>query len=578
MAQPAPEPTIRGEVSEKSLEVNGRVKSQIGGPASGVTVIMEFQDMRTRREVATETTKTDADGSFHFNLDKYAEIPKFGIQFDTISPHYRSATKISIVTHDQFPLSIDFALSEGSVAKGHVVDDFDKPVEGANVNIGDARPAMTDANGDFEIMGLPLQGTYQAIAVKENYSDGTAQFQIDPDRLTENILLRLSAAAKMEGVAINPEGKPIDAGQVTVFVGTLYQRTRLAANGTFKFDVLPTNLGELTIRLNTAEYLPVERKFTAEEQASRKVTLQTAWALNLEGFVYDVAGKPRSGGEVVIGDNLRQPTFRFHTDETGKWSAGPFPIGEPITITAMASSSLPRRTSGELEFKTEEKPNEWAAEVNPWPSGCISHFNASIKDLQVTMTRTDKGPNALPGVVTYTGTIEPDFKSMKGTIFVATTGAKGDFTATAYAPSGSMKGVWDLRESLGEGNWTEAPSQKVIAGAPFSGTQHVDLQLSAPLALAGVVRNEDGSPVPTGFVSLKQWNQTNVIERVAPITAGGKFMLRGLPRGLLLVVVMDDTGKPVARPTYMRGGLENAELYVGARPADPLELVDSPAK
>ena len=184
-AQPTPEPTIQGETVMKSLLVKGMARSQIGEPASDVTVLLEIQDMRSRRRIGNEATKTAADGAFEFNLDKYSEVPRLGLMFTTLSRHHQGVTKISIVTQDQFPLNIELELREGSVARGRVVDDADKPVADAQVSAGDARAVKTDGDGNFELLGLPLAGRFLAVAVKEGYSDGSTEFSIDPDRETE---------------------------------------------------------------------------------------------------------------------------------------------------------------------------------------------------------------------------------------------------------------------------------------------------------------------------------------------------------------------------------------------------------
>ncbi|MCC7391502.1 carboxypeptidase regulatory-like domain-containing protein [Candidatus Sumerlaeota bacterium] len=577
-AQPTPEPTIQGETVMKSLLVKGMARSQIGEPASDVTVLLEIQDMRSRRRIGNEATKTAADGAFEFNLDKYSDVPRLGLMFTTLSRHHQGVTKISIVTHDQFPLNIDLELREGSVARGRVVDDAEKPVADAQVSAGDARAVKTDSDGNFELLGLPLAGRFLAVAAKKGYSDGSAEFSIDPDRETDGIVVRLNASAKLTGRALTPDDKPIDSGEVTVYVGTLYQRTRLKQDGTFEFVALPVNLDELTILFRTDRFLPVERKFTDEEKASRNVTLKVEWPLHFAGTVRDPEGKPRPGAGIIVGDNVKQRAIRFNADDKGEWKAGPFPMGEQMTFTATGANPSAHRASGELQFTVEEKPDEWKAQVKPWPNGCESTFSATVRGLEITMTRTDVGPGALPGTVSYTGTIDADLKAMKGTLFVPATGAKGEFTATAYNPSDSLRGVWDLRESIGRGKWIEAPVQQIVMSAPFSGTQLLDLQLAAPLKMTGVVKMEDGSPLPTGTVSLYRWNNSEIIERSAPITAGGKFTLEGLPKGVLQVFVRDEKNQPLTNPVFLRGGLDHVELHVGARPPDPMEPIRQTAK
>ena len=112
----------------------------------------------------------------------------------------------------------------------------------------------------------------------------------------------------------------------------------------------------------------------------------------------------------------------------------------------------------------------------------------------------------------------------------------------------------------------------------MSGDQQVELKLSEPLEIAGIVQDDAGNPVPEGRVMLVGWDDSRILRRQAPIEVGGRFKLGGLPDGVLQIVAVDGRGAPVCQlPLYTRGGVSDITIKPEPSEADPMDYVVPPA-
>lgn len=562
-----------GQQEGRGLVVQGKLTTTDGAVPSGVTVLLEITDMRVRHQVGYADTRSMMDGTFSFNLDKYGDVPEFGLQINTVSPRYREAIKLVIVKAEEFPVKVELELTPGSVVKGKVFDDEGNPIPEVEISSSGVRPVKTNGAGEYELYGVNARGKSRVTARKEGYADVSTIAESGGPSVVEGIDFHLSSAATLSGRGIGPDGSPITRGMVTIRMGERYQNARLDEEGKFSFSNVPTDISELSIVMYSEQFTAVERGFTAEEQKSREVTLQAAWPLRLAGKLFGPDGKPLAGCEVLIGDGVTQGIGRYVSDANGEWEAYPFLPGSDIVVTALPASPEPRRESGELEFLSESKSGHWTAEVKPWPGGYRSTFEVTIEASAIRMVRTDEGLGGLAGPAIYEGTIDDEKKNISGKIRVDSTGATGEFTARSYGQDGRIRGVWDLRDTLGSGKYLMAPGQMKVKGAPFSGTQHVRQALGPPLRIAGVAMAEDGTALADGYVRLISWNGTQVIERESAIRGGGAFVLEGLPKGILQVAILDEKKRAVSGGIYLRGGLEGVEIFAGKGSPDPLEPV-----
>lgn len=561
---------------ETSLEAAGRVVTREGVPAANVAITLEVSDMRVRHQIGYERTQTGPDGAFTINLDKYSEIPSLGLQFNTLSPRFRDAVKIVVAKTTDFPVQVELTVDPGSVAKGVVVDDQGKGLEGAEITTPGSRATTTSADGSFEIFGLPAKGTTTLTASKSGYITLSADVGSEEASLIEGLRIVLTPAAELKGKVVDPLGEPVGEGMVLIMTEKELLRKRISKDGTFIFRAAPRDLTASTVDVKTKNYIFQARNFRADESTSQTVTLRVEWPLALTGQVLSHSGEPYAGASIAVERTGEAPQW-FPVDADGNWRALPFEPGKPVTLTALPADPMGRRASGELEFLRETKTGSWDAEVNPWPRGFHSVYSAKVDGRKITMSRRDSGLGSLPGEIIYEGEIDEHFQTMKGTMTVAALAAKGEWTAKAYEATGTLSGIWDLRETIGNGEYLQAPVRVAVAAAPMSGDQVVDLKLSDPQTVSGTVLDEGGNPVPEGLVRVIGWDGSRILDRRAPIEVGGRFKLGGLPDGVLQLVAVDGRGKPVSPlPLLTRGGVTDALISAAPSPDDPMDYVVEP--
>ncbi|CAN5273772.1 hypothetical protein BH09SUM1_BH09SUM1_05450 [soil metagenome] len=554
--------------ADSSRLVNGKLNGPDGIPAAFVTVLLEVTDNRIRRQIAYDRTTSGVDGTFTFDLSQHADVPSFYLQFNTLSPTYTQQEKLVKVAAEEFPLRVDIDLTPGSSVKGRVLDENGKPVAGAMLRMGGLRDVKSDDSGNYELLGIPATEKVQFRAFKKGYADDWKAVQSTEPSIISGVDFVLSKAGTLGGKAIAPDKSPVTAGVVFLQLKDSYQRQLLSSDGTFEFTGIPMKDFDGQIRMLTADYPEVKKKLDlAVFDSPESLTLTTEWPLKLSGRVLTPDGSPSAGSEVFIGDGVRKAVITATTDAAGLWTAKPLTPGERYIVSAMPAGVEARNAAGDLAFLPETTGAVTAAQVNPWPSGAVSKFEVQQKGIDVTMVRHDEGVGGLPGAVHYTGKADAAFKEIKGTLLVEATGAKGDFIARAYEPSGGLTGTWDFRERIGEGSYTLAPAQKIVDGAPFTGTQICDLSLAPSRSIHGKALLADGSPVLAGTVSIERWNETAILPRSAAITAGGEFTLGGLPDGIVVLRVMDDERKTVAISGPTRPGTEELILKAGEESA-----------
>ncbi|HEV2863822.1 MAG TPA: SBBP repeat-containing protein [Pyrinomonadaceae bacterium] len=134
-------------------KISGRVTNLLGQPLAGVTVSL------TRG--GTQTTTTDADGRYSFNIVNgfgqfNLQLFLSGYSFDGGRGVLRDLTGDAVVNFVGTPFSNARGIG------GRVVDAEGNPVAGLTVTLGGARSAAdrTDANGAFVFANLPTGQTY----------------------------------------------------------------------------------------------------------------------------------------------------------------------------------------------------------------------------------------------------------------------------------------------------------------------------------------------------------------------------------------------------------------------------------
>lgn len=556
---------------ENRFRLDGTVTGP-NGPASNVTVLLEITDMRIRRQVDYQRTRTNADGAFSFDLSRY-DIPQFGLQVNTLSPRFMEAMRIVKPHREELPVSLDLRVEPGAAVEGIVVDENGEPVKNAFVDNPGRRSARSGEDGRFEIFGVPPEGETTLRIFREGYLEVFLPIRPEGPQLVRDQRVVLRPASSIEGTVTDPNGRPISGAVVVFRTEEAFQRKRTDREGAFKFIGTPKNPGGAIIEMFAEDWLPYKGVIGNDIPVSDTIALRTRPAVILAGTVRTPKGTPASNARVILGDGTRSELVELKADGAGNWRHGPVEVGATFKGLALPASEEGTRAFADLNVTEETAPGRYRASVDPWSTGPKSEIEieASPDSRTVRMTRRDTGPGAYPGTITYTGELDEKRETMSGRVRIEETGAEGRFSARrALDGRPSPLGRWDIQEEVGAGRDMGAPREIELAAGLVPGTRRADITLADELALSGVVRDKDGKPITRGEVVLLEWEGRREYVRSVPIGAGGEFRLPGLPAGLLMVGVADESGEILVPPTYARGGIQG--FVLSDEPADPMDL------
>lgn len=564
---------LTGISKGETLEIYGRTFDRDGNIAADVMVEVVITDMRTRRPVGTESTRSTGLGEFYFDLTRqYGAIPRLGLDFRTSSPRFRQQTLIRVAGQEEFPVEVFFELPPGITARGQVLTEEGEPMAEAFLRGGDDRPWTTDSEGRFEIYGL-FPDRRNAIQVsREGMASITKIIDAPASGSVEDIIITVPTATPIEGVVLTPHGEPVSGGIVTARLDLVnrFWREPIDSQGRFRFPAIPYFTDEAESLRVTAwahDYLETDITLISTDlEKLGPLELRLGWGVLLQGGVHDPAGVRLGGGTVTVGDGRTTRIIRNAVDERGTWRLGPFKPGEEVLLTAIPP--LPRRGT----FIADIVFDETEGHIDRWSYGPSSTIRLTRSDGdEIRMVRHDSGPGAVPGVIVYQGHMSGDWEGIEGTLSVESTGATGTFTMRPHHRGGRLRGDWELRETVEGGEPLAAPIQRRLRLAPLEGKQVITLALTSPTELEGRAVDEAGNALRSGFVRLTEWNRTHVYQMDVPISTDGTFRLTGLPAdGVLTLLLLDASRTHLAEPVYLRSGLKDVLLQAGFPPDDPI--------
>jgi len=237
-----------------------------------------------------------------------------------------------------------------------VVDAASKqPLEGVELSInmqpGGSRKDRTEAAGKAWLMLPPDDPKYLSIQAKLT---GYVGRHIDYRgvALPATQVIELERGTSIGGIVKDEEGNPIKgAGVSVIFPGDpkaggrgMYQTEgpfRTDAEGKWRCDVVPADLGSLQMKLDHPDFISDESYGTTPKPADAELRAMTAVSvmkrgLMLEGIVTDLQGKPIVGASVLQGmDRFGTNQPKQKTDPDGKFSfRNARPGAVSLTVTA----------------------------------------------------------------------------------------------------------------------------------------------------------------------------------------------------------------------------------------------------
>ena len=203
---PADDPPTAAVTRLSRRDLAGQVQAPRGEPVVGALVrwgATMYEE--TRRE-----TRTGADGTFRL-LDVPDRDGYVTVMADGLAPRFARVSQ-----GEKF---VSIRLEEGQVVRGSVRNKAGRPIESVNVCPGvrspdpslcnplwlSERKASTDAEGRFQVMGLPRSGVYFDILHPTYSEQRNVALKVGGE---ENEIV-LTAGGAIRGFVLDPEGHPV---------------------------------------------------------------------------------------------------------------------------------------------------------------------------------------------------------------------------------------------------------------------------------------------------------------------------------------------------------------------------------
>ncbi len=555
------------EAPENPIRVTGTVRGPAGA-AEGVQIMLELSDMRIRRQVAFLQARTDTEGFFEFDLSAH-DMPRYGMQFNTVSIRFIETRKIVVRERTEFPVHIELEVQPGTVARGKVTDDQGNPIEDVTILAPGVRTQKSDRDGEWEAFGLFPGGT-TLLFRKEGFSEQQLNVQSTGPEVLEGFTVVMPSATVFEAGVVDTFGSPVEYPVVYLQADDRYLMETGNKEGEVVFRGVPEKLDDVSLMAMAAGYLPTNHELTAEERDGFSATIEMRHGVFVEGIARLPAGSVAPGSIIVAGETFNNTVPQTVAGSGGEWRLGPFEPASEILLTILPPSPEPTWGIADLILR-ETGGGKYEGGVEMWPKGFSSDFTASFDGKTITMDRLDAGTGGFSGPVRYSASWDGQANRIEGSLQVVGFDQAGTFTMDRRFVTEGLGGEWELREEVAASGLNVAPRVTHFKTAILPVTMSMELSLDEGLSLSGVVQREDGTPFIDGTVQFSDWENSSVYRPVAEIGAGGRFELHRLPAGTFRLHAQSGNGERFAEPRLVRGGIEGVILKEGGEIEDDLD-------
>ena len=549
-----PAATLRGQVVDKA-----------GAPIPGASVEIEPGPSRARSLSSIgfmPVVETRPDGSFSFHGLLPGGVYKLQARRSGYGRAEAAPVKMAPTGQASPPARI--VLGSGTTVTGRVVDEAGNPVEGAAVEMIDAKfplpdgsfRADSDVSGAFSIPHL-IPGQFRFLARRAGFSATLGSEIMVPDgetRLDAGELV-LKAGAAIEGRVTDTRGRPLEGVVIRGY----------------------SEQGPITAMV-VADQDPAPDALTGSDGRFRIEDLE-------RGRLYNLAAHHAAHPRAMV-QGIQAPTDEpVHIElQTARSLSGRVvgPEGEPVPdaeVTAAAEVGFGMttklgRTGPQGEFRgTGLKPGLLDLQVtargyrDTWWRGVQIPQDRDPEPVTITLERAsvlegraqDEEGNPVPGArIIVVAQASPGGRPLRFPFEDPATDSGGRFRVDGLAP-----GEYTLSA------WLPGSSRRAEATVRLgSGTTQVELVFKRGTVVAGRVVDEAGDPVPSAEVYLRPVVKGQR-ERTANSQADGSFRVQNVDDGHFeLVASASGYARSASREIHVAGaGLEGLEIRLSREAA-----------
>jgi len=543
---PAEPPVTEGEEKESEAEptaaIEGTVESAITAkPIDGALVEVTAEGVDGPVGMISPriaSTRSAAGGSFRIDA-----APTLRILTVTISARGFHPRRHGVVLRPdaQAPHRIHSRLDPGGVLTGSVYDPDGNPVAGATVYVvpatmvfrfnggtgrmdygGYAPAAVTDAEGNYEVIGIPLDGHHHAMAKKPPWVVisiyNRPRFYLDRRDPVRRLDIHLKRYGTVVVHVFGPGGSPVSGARM--FNGYTHMGWDPPANvkvdgpGIYRFEhVRP---GHLPLYVLAPPFAVAAQNVDVPEGRTTHVSLHLEHGLTAEGVVVDERGEPVAGAEV-----------RAHRQSHLSWSWPPPTHGSQSRALTVADEK------GRFVLRGLKSGRHEIEAMAPGHSGARGKaLDAPARDLRIVLPRAGTirfrlEPKVSEARVRWIAARPHHLIRWYGSTTleeIRTAGADGSFEIT-----GCGTGANDLR-ILAPGSVVLRPPVTLSPGqvADLGG-----LRLDPGVELTGQVVGDAGKPLAGATVhTAEDWPAAR---RSTRTDLDGRFRLSSLPPGPVVI-------------------------------------------
>ncbi|MBA3546823.1 MAG: carboxypeptidase regulatory-like domain-containing protein [Nannocystis sp.] len=469
----------------------------------------------------------------------------------------RCSGKISAERYERVTITdksvegLRWEVTEGRAIRGVVIGAGDKGVDGIDVRaVAKADPSKpraqqtssysgrSDAGGRFELAGL-LPGEYEVVlsawSQPRAVPEKPTAVKLSADRDVEDLRITLPASGELKGTLRDPQGRPVNDAEVSLFDGKRGQSAKVADDGSFRFESVAP--GEYRARA-TRNWNAMRAPGTSDDDVQgEKVSIKAGGVetvkLVVAGGAEKIAGVVRDEGGGPVADAFIEATLESDSAAAassgaardGRW--GSFFGGTPNLSDPDGRFALKELAPGKYTLRAHRKGGGEAI---------LEHVEAG-SDVVLTIAATGR---------------------LSGTVALRDAGAPEDFTISVEDEKTGFRrndsffrtgGAWSLAElpagtykvKVGAGGGSAEVEAKMIAGQDTTGLR---IELAPKVTVRGTVVDLEGKPVPglnvgvSGGVAYSRGDE----QKLNVTDDAGRYEIAQAPTGKVRISVYPQGG------------------------------------